>query len=203
MRSETSRIILAVAIGLLSTTATMLAQNCKAYPYSDGIDPEMMAQNKYVATAAVSVSFDDVDAVKDARDEATLEAKATLSKFFKEEIKSDQVIEKLVLESKTMSGDGKQNVRNETIRRTKSLRNHTEGLLKGVMQIGDCYTKGTEVRVTVGVKEESILAAEGMASRMNTPSSGSESKSGSNGKGVKQPLTGVDEVSNTKSLKTF
>jgi hypothetical protein len=201
MKSNTSRIVLVLVTGLLATAGTMLAQNCSAYPYRDGIDPDMLAQNKYVATATASVSFDDIDAVKDARDEATMEAKATLSKFFTEEIFNDQAVNRLVGESKKMSGAGKENVRNETITRTKALRNHTQGLLKGVMQIGDCYTKGSEVRVTVGVKEESILAAEGGAGRMNSSSTGAGSKNTSSG--VKQPLNGVDEVSNSVNVKKF
>ena len=83
-----------------------------------------------------------------------------------------------------LSGAGKQNVRTEAITRTKLLRNHSQALLRGVITIGDCYTKGTEVRVTVGMKPETVKAAEGLA-------------------GAKQPLTGVDEVNNAKNLKKF
>ena len=171
-----------------------------------GWTPDLIGQNKYVATASASVSFDDVDAVKDAREEATLEAKATLAKFLTEEIRSDSAIAKIVNESKTMSGAGKENVRKEAIQRTKLLRNSSQALLRGVITLGDCYTKGTEVRVTVGVKPETINAAEGLAGGM----AGSKGTSGGVGggnanaaSGSKQPLTGVDEYSNTKNLKKF
>lgn len=52
-----------------------------------------------------------------------------------------------------MSGAGKENVRNEAIKRTKLLGSSSQALLRAVIVLGDCYTKGTEVRVTVGVKQ--------------------------------------------------
>ncbi len=207
MPNNTSRIILISAMGLLSATTTLLAQGCRDYPYREGIDPDLIAQNKYVVTASATVSFDDVDSVKDAREEATMEAKATLAKFLTEDIMSDTTIAKIVNESKTMNASGKENVRNEAIRRTKLLRNHSQTLLHGVVTIGDCYKKGAEVRVTVGMKPETIRAAEGLASDMNSSAS-TQSAAGSKGgsrlnTGTKQPLTSVDEVSNTANLKKF
>lgn len=204
MRSNIFRIMILSVVALPLATTALLGQNCKSYPLPDGIDPDGIANNQFAATATASVSFDDVDAVKDARDEALMEAKAALAKFLGEEIQSDQTIAKVVNESKTMSGAGKENVRNEAIRRTKLLRNHSQALLKGVTQIGDCYTKGTEVRVTVGVKPEYVAAAEGLASGMGSSSSADSAKSKSNANtGTRQPLAGVDEVSNTQNLRKF
>ena len=204
--APSSRTLLATAIALLASAAPMLADSCKAYPYHDGMDPDLIGQNKYVATASASVSFDDVDAVKDAREEATLEAKATLAKFLTEEIRSDSAIAKIVNESKTMSGAGKENVRKEAIQRTKLLRNSSQALLRGVITLGDCYTKGTEVRVTVGVKPETINAAEGLAGGLAGSKGTSVGVGGGNANaasGSKQPLTSVDEYSNMKNLKKF
>jgi hypothetical protein len=210
-----SRMALYAGFALLASGIPAFAQGCKNYPYQDGIDPELIADNKYVATASASVSFDDIDAVKDAREEATMEAKATLAKFLTEEIRSDSTISKIVSESKKMSGAGKENVRNEAIRRTKMLRNSSQALLRGVIVIGDCYTKGAEVRVTVGVKPDLIAAAEGLAGNIGssvaaqpTPGSGTRSNAGSGSSSGgsasgKQPLTNVDEYSNTKQIDAF
>ncbi|MFL6353561.1 MAG: hypothetical protein ACJ74Z_17155 [Bryobacteraceae bacterium] len=199
MKKNPPRMIQIAATGLLFASTTLLAQGCRTYPYRDGIDPDLIAQNKYVATATATVSLDDVDSVKDAREEATMEAKATLAKFLTEDIQSDTTISKIVNESKTMNSTGKENVRNEAIKRTKLLRNHSQALLRGVITMGDCYTKGTEVRVTVGVKPESINAAEGLAGAINSSLSNPATGSKSN----KQPLTSVEEVSNTENLKKF
>lgn len=194
MLKTTARSIVVAAAVLLASSAPLLAQGCRAYPYHDGMDPDLIADNKYVATASASVSFDDIDAVKDAREEATMEAKATLAKFLTEEIQSDATISKIVNESKKMNGAGKETVRNEAITRTKLLRNSSQALLRGVIVLGDCYTKGTEVRVTVGVKPESIRAAEALAG---------SGKGGSADGATKQPLTNVDEYSNTKNIKKW
>ena len=143
-----------------------------------------------------------------------MEAKAELARFFHQGIQSDSSVEKIVAESKTMSGTGKENVRKEAVQRIKRLRNSTQAILKGVIVLGDCYTKGTEVRVTVGVKQETINAAEGLASSMNasiqnqsagsaTTSSGSGNSAKTGGAAEKQPLTNVDEYSNTKNITKF
>jgi hypothetical protein len=109
-----------------------------------------------------------------------------------------------------MSGAGKENVRNEAIKRTKLLRNSSQALLRGVITLGDCYTKGTEVRVTVGVKAETINAAEGLAggigaSVANQATAGSKNTAKgntTNGQSKdasarqQQPLSNVDEYSN-------
>lgn len=213
MGSSISRTLIA-AIGLLSASTTLLAQEgCKAYPFRDGVNIDQLAQNKLFSTASASVSFDDIDAVKDARDEATMDAKAALAHFMTETIQGDQNVKHIVEESKTMSGASKENVRNETIKRIKQLRSHTEALLRGVVTLGDCYTPGSEVRVTVGWKPETLQAAEGLAgaigssvSNQPTPSArhvaGSSNASNGNS-GTKQPLTKVEAVSNTEDIKKF
>jgi hypothetical protein len=129
---------------------------------------------RIISTGVVSVSFDDIDAIKDARDEATLEAKSLISGFMSEMTSSDQTIDKAVRETKSMQGDTKAGLRKEVIERVKSLRSSTQNLLKGVVLLGECYTKGKEFRASVGVKPEFIAAAEKLSKSIaNQPSSNS------------------------------
>jgi len=193
------------AIALMASAVNLHAQGCKAYPYSDGL--ETPADGKIISTASASVSFDDVDSVKDARQEAVLQAKAQIAQFFSEGIQKDEVIYKLVNESKTMQGQSKANLRKETIARLTTLRSNSKALLRGVVQLGDCYTKGTEVRVTVGIKPETIAAAERTAgdisSSLASQPAGTSQGDGKATKTGPTPLTKVDEFSNTKNLKKF
>lgn len=197
--------ILQTALVLLASSVPSLAQGCKVYPYRDGIDIEQIANNRFLSTASATVTFDDADSVKDAREEATLEAKAAIAKFFDEDIHSDEALAKMVNESKTTTAAGKEAVRRQFTQKVTVLRSSAKALLKGVVVIGDCYTKGTEVRVTVGVKTETIAAAEGLKAQMTS------SKGGATGSGTreatnssnKQPLNAVEEYSNTKNLKKF
>jgi hypothetical protein len=104
-----------------------------------------------------------MDAIKDAKDEALLEAKAMISKFLTEDIKSDEEVSRVINETKSMSGESKQTLRTEVKDRVKTLSNSSQALLRGVAPLGDCYTKGREVRVTVGIKPETIATAGAIA----------------------------------------
>jgi hypothetical protein len=190
---------------------------CEDYPYSDGMNPpeDVAGGTKIMATASASVSFDDADSVRDAKDEATLLAKAVLAKFMTEGIKSDEEINRVVNETKSKTGAGEANVKKELVERLKTLRNSSQALLRGVVPLGDCYTKGKEVRVTVGIKPQTINAAGNLAGSITdsvasqpTPTSGAmapataaptPAPSGS----VRTPSQGLDSHSNTERLKNF
>lgn len=207
-----------LSIAFLALPVIAFGAGCEDYPYSDGMSIEDVAGGtKILATASASVSFDDPDSIRDAKDEAKLLAKAEISRFLSETIKSDDSITKAVNETKSMAGAGKEIVRKEVADKVIVLRNSSQALLRGVVQLGDCYTKGREVRVSVGLKPETINSAgntaasisesvatkpvpdAGMAQSHTTPSSPSDAASGTN----KTPLQGVESHSNTGGLKNF
>lgn len=215
MKWTRNLIAMVVIFGVFNFTA-LAQKTCKEFPYADGQLEIGDNEAFFVATGGASVSFDDVDSVKDAREEATLEAKAAVAKFLTETINSDSEISKIVNESKKMSGSSKENVRTEAIRRTKLLRNSAQALLRGVQVIGSCYTPGAELRVTVGIKNETIAAAEKLAGSIGSsvsrqPTAGSKSgshggggrSSGARVQGDKQPLTGVEGYSDTSGIDAF
>lgn len=187
---------------------------CDAYPYSDGISIEdVNGGTKIVATASASVSFDDPDSIHDAKDEALLEAKAMVSKFLTEDINSEEEVSRVINETKSMSGESKQVLRTEVKDRVKKLSNSSQALLRGVAPLGDCYTKGREVRVTVGIKPETIATAGNIAegistsvSQQPTTKSGKQignSKAQQKGAGDAQSPREVSGYSNSKRLDNF
>lgn len=188
---------------------------CEDYPYSEGINIEDVAGGtKILATGEASVSFDDIDAVRDAKDEATLVAKAAISKFLTETIAYDEAINKAVNETKSMSGAGKENQREEVINRVKSLRNSSKSLLRGVVPLADCYTKGQVVRVSVGLKPETIKTAGNLAGGISksvgsTPTPTSQSANTvppsdvTTQSSASMPHQGVESHSNTSRLNNF
>ncbi len=215
---------------MFSTTAFAQGapSGCADYPYTNGMNVEMLdAGPKIIATASVGVSFDDVDAVNDARDEATLAAKAMIARFFAESVTSDEGIKKAVQETKSMQGDSKQASRTEAVDRIKVLTNSSKALLRGVLPLGDCYTPGKEMRVSVGLKPETIAAAGKAAGGINsslsanpTPTASpsgqaqgaqdanasvaaTPSATGTSPGGPAQPLNNVPGFSNTKNLNKF
>lgn len=56
-------------------------------------------------------------------------------------------------------------LREETKRTVRSLFSSSTGLLRGILPLGECYTEAKELRITVGVKPETIAQA-GQADEM-------------------------------------
>jgi len=193
------RVILLSGLSLFASGAASAA-NCDDYPNSIGINIEdVQGGTKIVATAGVSVSFDDVDSVNDARDEATLEAKAMISKFMSEGIKSVEQVKRAVQETKSMQGDAKDALRKEVIERVKILSNSSQALLRGAVPLGSCYTKGREFRMSVGIKPETIKSAGNLAAGVAGTNPTPPGAGPSNG----QTLKSVDGYSDTTGLKNF
>lgn len=192
---------LIAVIGFMSTSA--LAADCGDYPYTQGVNVELTDGGvKIISTAIVGVSFADIDSIKDAREEATLEAKSLISSFMSEGIRSDQVVARAVGETKVMQGDRKEVVRQEAIGRVKTLVASSQALLKGVVPLGECYTKGSELRVSVGIKPETIAAATGLKTEIGNAKSPFDD--GRQRSGSASTLRGSgDGYSNTERLKGF
>ena len=185
----------------------LIADTCDDFPYHEGTNIESYeAGLKIVSTASSSVSFDDMDSLLDAKKEATLTAKSEISKFFGEEIYSDEQVNKTIEESKSMNSSGKSIDRTELVKRIKTLRNSSTSLLRGVQVLGDCYTPGIEVRVSVGLKPETINAATAGRSGLGLTESGNSKGAASdltqNGNN-KTPHKKVDGYSNTGGLENF
>jgi hypothetical protein len=185
-------------------TSSVYAAGCENYPYSDGINVEDVdGGTKIVSTASVTVLADDVDSIKDARSEAILEAKAAISKFFNESIKSEEAINRVVLETKSMQGDEKENARKEVVERVKRLQNSSQALLRGAVVIGDCYSRGREVRASLGIKPETISSSSKLKEAVGDQSNSqraNQTRPQATGESIPR---GVEEFSNTKKLKEF
>ena len=158
---------LTVVIGSLAIGSDLAyAEGCDDYPFSAG---EISYQDtptgpKILATGVATVDFDDSDEVIDATQEATMEAKAAISKFFSETIQSDVSIEtaakKTIKIVKGPEGDQETGTKEKVKVTLKRLASHSEALLRGVVKLAECYTKGEKVMVSVGLKPETIAAAE-------------------------------------------
>jgi len=200
MRMHVRLLQAAVVIAAGASLSAFGGGGCNEYPYGDGINVEDVAGGtKILATSSVSVTLDDVDSVQDARDEATMDAKSLISKFMSEDINSDEVVNRVVNESKVSSAEGKSATREELVVRVKTLRNSSRALLRGAITLGDCYTPGREMRVSVGIKPETIRSAE----RLSGSISGSLDNEQTAPNAEHEGLQKVDGYSNTKALEKF
>jgi len=139
------------------------AEGCAGYPYTAG---EIEITNtptgiKIFATGVATVDIDDMGEVLDATTEATMKAKARISKFFTEEIKSDTEINTVITKSIKLVNGKKAVTKDSVIKTLKRISSNSSKLLRGVVKLAECYTKGKIVMVSVGLKPETIVAAEG------------------------------------------
>lgn len=210
--------IIFTSLFLLSlNTNAYSQQSCANYPFNEGIEvQDVNGGTKILSTAQVSVTMDDIDAIKDAREEATIEAKAMIAKFLTEDIKSESKIDKIVKESKQSDGKSVKVDRSELITRVKSLSNSAQALLRGVVPLGSCYTKAREFRVTVGLKPETIKSAGNIAGAISNSVSNQPTQKNSltsskpdttgvinSGSGAGQSLREMDGHSDTEKLNKF
>jgi hypothetical protein len=195
-----------------------LAEDCGTYPHgrgSDVIPVEGSEMPKIISTARVAPFSDDIDDVDDAFDEATLEAKTAISKFMSELVSSEE-LRTSVTERMTKQNNNNKQKSKTTVENIASLMSSSsEAMLRGVVVLGDCYTPGREVRVTVGLKPETLNQAAGLASATGaslssapTPtdfSSSAGSKAGASkaSKSSEDNIQRVEGHSNSSRLKDF
>lgn len=207
------KIFLVASLSAMAATVAQAA-SCDDYGLTQGMTIEdVQGGIKILATASVGVSFDDVDAVNDARDEATMAAKALIASFMSEGIRSDDQISRAVHEDKSLQADARRAKRIEIIDRVRHLANSSSALLRGVVPLGDCYTPGREMRVTVGIKPETIAAAGGLSNSVAqqpiaqpappAPALDSSTPPQSGGTVGGQPLNHVSGFSNNQRIGKF
>jgi hypothetical protein len=166
---------------LLFTFANSIAKDsCDNYPMSAGeiAFEETPTGPKIMATGFASVYFDDADEVLDATSEATLMAKAVIAKFFNETIQSEESLETAAMTSikivKGAGGDTEQATKEKVKVSLKKMSSESKALLRGVVKLAECYTKGDRVLVTVGLKPETIAAATGLKNQTSGDNSSAE-----------------------------
>ena len=81
----------------------------------------------------------------------------------------------------------------------KKISSNSRALLKGAVVVGDCYTPGKVLRVTIGIKPETIAAAEKLKGSMQKSSNSNKSNRFSNSGG----LNNMEGYSNTDRLNSF
>jgi len=142
---------------------------CDSYPRQGfEIKREENGEEKFIATAEISVPFDDRDLYLDAMEEAEIEAKLKIAKFLNEEISGLTDIETKSTTKVRVEGQSK-SASSEIVRtKLKKLSSNTpKTLMRGVRVLGSCYNPGKAVRVSVGWKLEDLNSAEKLSNTMN------------------------------------
>ena len=143
---------------------------CNNYP-RPGFDvlKDENGDEKFLATAEVTVPIDDRDLYLDSMEEAEIEAKNRIAKFINEEISGSTEINKRSNTKVRVEGKTK-NINSEMVRdKLKTLRSSTpKTLMRGVRVLGSCYTPGQAVRVSVGWRLQDGQSAEKLGNTMRS-----------------------------------
>lgn len=211
-----TRILFTIIVSIFSINGTSFAADCSNYPYSRGMNVSAVEGSeipKIISTSITSPSSVDVDDVNDAYDEAEIAANARIAAYLKKLVSSEKIINEEVNKITKTQGQNRETQSQRIKKILKSLSSKASQVLTGVMVIGDCYTPGKEVRVTVGIKPETIANATGLSIGMSksietrniTSQSNKESTSNNSSGDASKPsnLRPTEGFSNTEKLKKF
>lgn len=213
-------LLLLIPVNAMAQTSTTSGTGCDAYPYQPSdtiIEFGESGQFKIVTTGAASVDFDDVSTMQEARREAELIAKRSLAEYINQQLSSEDKIERQIDSARSLvKGEDGTTVttaqRQEVKTQLTAINARADVVLRGVALLGSCYTKGHEVRVTVGIKSETVANAQALGQTMDAVAaanygkatsgsatanpSGSASSSSAPTEGSTRDYTGGDKIKN-------
>ena len=200
---------------LTSNSQNQSSQSCQTYPFQDRsntIEFDGNGKFKLLTTSAVPVDFDDPSEVSSAKREAELKAKRAIAEYINQNLSSEDSINTEINKSKThekaSNGSLVSNAqRNEVKQQLSAISSKSDAVLKGVLTIGSCYSKGHEVRVTVGIKSETIGNAEALGKSMGVEKSKgygtNTNKSSSNDLPIAPAQGGTRSYDGSASIQKF
>jgi hypothetical protein len=103
---------------------------------------------------------------------AQLRAEQSVSKWIKQELEGKESFSTEAVEEAVENADGVDWKVEEAQTFIESVASSSKNLISGIIPIGSCYEPGKYVRVTVGIKPETMAAANNAAATFNKPSAG-------------------------------
>ena len=165
-------------------------EGCQVFVDADG-------SMKVISTGTGTYDFNDEDEFRDARAEATRNAKAHIVKFFKENFSTEEQATNATKKAKTMNQDGgnvQKSVSKEAISTVVTVvKSDAQKVLSGVVVLKEqkipSSNNGGTIRVTVGVSSITLKAAAQISNKM-TDSVHQQDTYKPNGGGASSPVGG-------------
>ena len=205
-----------ISLLTLSLPTISIAGSCETYPYQaleNVVEFEGKGRFKILSTGAASLSFDEPSEVVSARREAELIAKRSIAEYINQRLTSEDSVASEIQKSKTNSRatDGSSvsaAQRDEVKKQLTAVSTRSDAVLKGVLVIGSCYTKGREMRVTVGVKSDTVNNAMSLetlmgAGRASTYGKQTSPQGGGSEDQDRPSSSGTQGYDGSKQLKKF
>lgn len=151
-----------------------------------------------LARGTGSYDTTDADSLNDARQEATLKAKAALAKFTSEKLSTEESFASVSKKIKKVTTNGTTQIAKIDDKKSKEhstlIKNNAETIFKGIITLKEervpRKNSSGEIQVTVGVSSKTILAVNKLVKAMNKDNTKSKVKTIGNQKyEVKNALT--------------
>lgn len=165
--NKCSLVIVAI---LLSSHVSAQDQSCDDYPAYPGGEFQAVEGSsvpRIIATAEVYPFSSDRQDTADALREARMAANVVIARFIENTVSSNENIDSAVQSISEKTGDKTESSQIRIKTMFTSMSSNTAAVLRGVVPLGDCVSPGDKVMVTVGLKPETLAAAEGLSSEIN------------------------------------
>jgi len=194
--------LLQTAAVLLALPMIVLADDCSTYPHQPGRDAEIVegfAIPRIIATGEAIPFSEDVRDVADAMEEAEDAAFAEITEYMSVLLSSSREQERLTEKIAQQSGQNRETSKTTVETIVTTFSRSSAAVLRGTVLLGRCYTPPNKVLVTVGIKPETVMAAEGLAAGMaDSLTSTPTLQSMRNRSGVSQSAAGLNGSKQTE-----
>lgn len=163
---KASLVFIISATSALLVSGQSFAADCSDYPYTAGEDIITVEGSEIpkILSTATRIPLDDTRTEEmSAIEMAQYEAEAAIVRFINQTITSESRMEEEVIKAAKRSGSNSELQTQTNIRLFKAIAKNANAVLTGVVRLGYCATPGKEVRVTVGLKPETVSAATGLS----------------------------------------
>ena len=126
----------------------------------------------FIVTEEAAVRRDDSKQRTRALKVAQLRGKKSISTFIQENIESKESFDEQSVEKSVENPDGVQWEAENVINIFESISSSSANVIRGIIPLGSCYEPGKFVRVTMGIKPETIQAAGNTAATSKGPFKG-------------------------------
>jgi len=167
--------ILLTSASLSFLTAESVKASCADYPYvpmQTKFVPKADGTFSLQMTQEASVRADSQSQKTRALKIAQLRAEQSVSKWIKQELEGKDEFSTEAVEESVENADGVDWNVEEATTFIETVAASSKNLISGIIPIGSCYEPGKYVRVTVGIKPETMAAAANASATFNKPAAG-------------------------------
>ena len=159
--------------------AESVKASCEDYPYvpmQTKFVPKADGTFSLQMTQEASVRADSQSQKTRALKIAQLRAEQSVSKWIKQELEGKDEFSTEAVEEAVENADGVDWKVEEASTFIETVAASSKNLISGIIPIGSCYEPGKYVRVTVGIKPETMAAAVNASATFNKPAAGYSTK---------------------------